>query len=78
MIISFFEEFPTKENLGKLKLVTWQTKLYVAAKSVKDFNRIRSTIKNKHIKEVIYWPVLEKEEGYWISPFSAGAHWLGS
>lgn len=70
MIISFFEEFPTKKNLDKLKLVSWPTKLYVAAKSLKEFNRIKSTIKNKHVKEVVYWPVLENDEGYWISPFS--------
>ncbi len=70
MIISFFEEFPTKENLSKLKLITWPTKLYLAANSLKEFNNIKSKIKNKNIKEFIYWPILKKEEGYWISPFS--------
>ncbi len=70
MQISFFEEFPTKSNLSKLKLVTWPTKLYVGAKSVAEFNRIKSTIKSKQVKEIIYWPLLEKKEGYWISPFS--------
>lgn len=70
MQISFFEEFPTKSNLSKLKLVTWPTKLYIGAKSLVEFNRIKSTIKNEHVKEVIYWPLLEKKEGYWISPFS--------
>ncbi|MFH0752465.1 MAG: hypothetical protein V1914_02600 [archaeon] len=70
MIVSFFEEFPTKRNLDKLKLVTWPTKLYIAAKCLKDFNKIKSNIKNKHVKEIVYWPILEKEEGYWISPFS--------
>ncbi len=71
MQISFFEEFPTKSNLSKLKLVTWPTKLYVGAKSLAEFNRIKSAIKDKHVKEVIYWPLLEKKEGYWISPFSS-------
>ncbi len=70
MIISFFEEFPTKANLNKLKLVSWPTKLYVAAKSIKEFKKIKSSIKNKHVKDVVYWPILEKKEGYWISPFS--------
>ncbi|MEK6845663.1 MAG: hypothetical protein AABY26_02800, partial [Nanoarchaeota archaeon] len=70
MQISFFEEFPILSNFSKLKLVTWPTKLYVGAKSVAEFNRIKSTIKSKQVKEIIYWPLLEKKEGYWISPFS--------
>ncbi len=32
MLISFFEEFPTKENLNKVKLIKFPTKLYIAAK----------------------------------------------
>ncbi len=70
MQISFFEEFPTSKNLSKLKLVTWLTKLHLGAKSLAEFNRIKSVIKDKHVKEAIYWPLLEQKEGYWISPFS--------
>ena len=70
MIISFFEEFPTKENLNKVKLIDFPTKLYLAAPSLKEFNQIKKSIKNKHIKEFVYWPILERNEGYWISPFS--------
>jgi len=70
MQISFFEEFPTKENLAKLKLVSWPTKLYVAAKSLNEFEVVKSSVKNKKVKEFVYWPILEKKEGYWISPFS--------
>ncbi|MBU0456718.1 MAG: hypothetical protein KKD75_01090 [Nanoarchaeota archaeon] len=85
MIISFFEEFPTDENLEKLRLITWPTKLHVAAKSPKEFEKIKKKVindnrndrndKNKkndknQIKELIYWPILERKEGYWISPFS--------
>ena len=70
MLISFFEEFPTKENLSRLQYVTWPTKLYLAAKSVEEFNALKSTIKNKHVIEYIYWPILQRREGYWISPFS--------
>ena len=69
MIISFFEEFPTKEHLDKVNLIRWPTKIYLAAKSVKEFQKIKALVKNKYIKEWIYWPVLEKKEGYWISPF---------
>jgi hypothetical protein len=70
MITSFFEEFPTKENLNKVKLIDFPTKLYLTAPSLKEFNQIKKSIKNKYIKEFIYWPILERKEGYWISPFS--------
>ncbi len=70
MLISLFEEFPTTKNLEKLKLVTWPTKLYLAAPSYREFQQLTSRIKNKHVKEFIYWPILTKNEGYWISPFS--------
>jgi len=70
MRISFFEEFSTKSNLEKLKLVSWPTKVYLAAKSLEEFNKIKKNIKDKNIEELVYWPVLDKREGYWISPFS--------
>jgi hypothetical protein len=70
MIISFFEEFPTKKNLNKVKLIDFPTKLYLAAPSLKEFNQIKKSINNKYIKEFIYWPILDRNEGYWISPFS--------
>ena len=47
MIISFFEEFPTPENMSKLKLITWPSKLYLAASSVQEFENLTESIKNK-------------------------------
>lgn len=74
MLISFFEEFPTKENLDKLKLIARPSKLYLAAESLKEFEKIKKRIgsgsNNKKVKEFIYWPILKKKEGYWLSPFS--------
>ena len=70
MIISFFEEFPTPENMSKLKLITWPSKIYLAASSAQEFERLTKSIKNKNVQEIIYWPILKKKEGYWISPFS--------
>ncbi len=70
MIVSFFEEYPTKENLAKLKLVSFPTKLYIAAESLDAFFKIKEKIKSKQVKDVIYWPLLKKEEGYWMSPFA--------
>ena len=69
MNISFFEEFPTKQNLEKIKLVTWPTTLIIAAKSVSEFHTLTKSFPN-HI-ESMYWPILEKSEGYWLSPFSS-------
>lgn len=68
MQISFFEEFPTKKNLAKIKYVPFPTKIYVAAHSLHEFKSI--SLPSKNIKERIYWPLLKREEGYWFSPFS--------
>ncbi len=68
MQISFFEEFPAKENLAKIKYVSFSTKIYLAAHSLKEFQNIG--LSSSNIKEKIYWPLLQKEEGYWFSPFS--------
>ncbi|HIG93593.1 TPA: hypothetical protein HA234_05345 [Candidatus Woesearchaeota archaeon] len=70
MLISFFEEFPTAENLQKVKQVTWRTKVYLAAKSVSQFKGYTANITSKKVQEVVYWPILSRQEGYWISPFS--------
>ncbi len=70
MIISFFEEFPTKANLKKLDLVDFPTKLYLAAHSIEQFKKLKQQIKNPNVKEIIFWPILKPKEGYWISPFT--------
>ncbi|MBI5391960.1 hypothetical protein HZB00_03070 [Candidatus Woesearchaeota archaeon] len=72
MQISFFEEFPTQENFQKLTLIHFPTKLYLASSSLKEFKKYARSLKkrNRFIREIIYWPVLSAEEGYWLSPFS--------
>lgn len=72
MIISFFEEFATEENLSKLELISFKSKIYVAAKDVNSFCVLREKIlkQNKKITEVIWWPVLRRDEQYWMSPWS--------
>lgn len=68
MKISFFEEFPTKETLDKLKLIpkSFGTKIYIVSHGLDEFNVFREKL-NFHL---VYWPVLEMREGYWISPFT--------
>ncbi|GAF92312.1 unnamed protein product, partial [marine sediment metagenome] len=45
-------------------------KIIFAAPSVKNFVGIRKKLKSSKVKDVIYWPVLKKSEGYYISAFS--------
>ncbi len=74
MQISFFEEFPSKKNLDKLKLIDFPFKLYLASPTLKGFLELKKKItkeyKKTKIKEFIYWPILKIKEGYWISPFT--------
>jgi len=74
MHIDFFEEFPTKQNLQKLRLIRWPCLVYLAAPSLKQFLEIEKRAK-KINKRIVYgyWPVLKKCEGYWISQFSQRA-----
>ncbi|MCD6081771.1 hypothetical protein J7J56_02650 [candidate division WOR-3 bacterium] len=68
MRISFFEEFPTLENLTKLDMLGYQTTVYVAAYSYTEFEHIQEFIKPH---DTVYWIVLRKFEGYWISPLAS-------
>lgn len=71
MKVSFYEEFPNKKNLEKLRLLSFETEVYVAAKSLKEFFDIRRRVEKISKKaRAYYWPILELEEGYWLSPFS--------
>jgi hypothetical protein len=72
MRISFFEEYPTGENLSKLRLVPFQTNLYLGCRDVREFLKLRAKLKKKFksLDKVIYWPILDLSEGYWLSAFS--------
>jgi hypothetical protein len=73
MKINFYEEFPKKENLDKIKLINFPTNLIITSKSINEFKSIKNKIKNyknKKISDVIYWPNLDEKEGYWFSAFS--------
>lgn len=72
MRISFFEEYPSPDNLEKLKIIPFDTSLYVAAKSLRDFLVLKSKIREeyKNVDKIIYWPILDLSEGYWLSALS--------
>ncbi len=69
MQIDFYEEFPTKKNLEKIKLVNWKSRVFIASKSIEHFKKLKKQVKetNKNIKTA-YWPLLKSS--YWVSPFS--------
>lgn len=69
MNIEFYEEFPNKENLKKLKLIKVPSKIFIAAKSIKEFKKYEKIAKGyKKNLRVAYWPIVKNS--YWISPFS--------
>jgi hypothetical protein len=69
MKIEFYEEFPNEENLRKLNLIKFPTKIFIASKSIEEFKKYERLAKSyKKNLEVAYWPILKNS--YWISPFS--------
>lgn len=72
MRISFFEEYPAEDSLSKLKMVPFKTDIYIASRNVVSFLRLSKRIKGefRNVGQVVYWPVLDLSEGYWISAFS--------
>ena len=69
MQIGFYEEFPSKDNLEKLKLIKFRTRIFIAAKSLSEFREYEQLVKNyKKNLEIGYWPIIPNS--YWISPFS--------
>ena len=64
MKIDFYEEFPTKENLQKLKLIDFSSRIFIAAHSLKEFKEFEKKVKKiyKNIKTA-YWPIIENS--YW-------------
>jgi hypothetical protein len=69
MQIEFYEEFPNKENLKKLKFIDFPTKIFIASKSVEEFLKYEKIAKSyKKDIEIAYWPIIKNS--YWISPFS--------
>ncbi len=68
MNVSFFAEFPW-EDLGKLSLIDFPVKVYLAATSLDEYRELESRAREINPQaETAYWPILEKS--YWVSPFS--------
>lgn len=71
MTVTLFEEFPTAENLSKLRYVDFPVNLFIAAPNIQVFYDIEESLKSSlQVETIGYWPTLAQEEGYWLSPFS--------
>jgi hypothetical protein len=69
MKIEFYEEFPSEQNLKKLKLIKFPTKIFIASKSLKELRKYEKLAKKyKKDLEVAFWPIVKNS--YWISPFA--------
>lgn len=70
MIISFFEEFPSSSVLKKAESIKFPFNLYLADYSLDSFKLYIKEIKNTNLKKAVWWPLLHKNDSYWISAFS--------
>lgn len=72
MKLGFFEEYPSDKTLAKIRMLPADIDLYIGCKSVKEFLGFKEKIKKdfENVREIAYWPILEMEEGYWLSGFS--------
>ncbi|HNW43391.1 MAG TPA: hypothetical protein PKI19_02735 [Elusimicrobiales bacterium] len=69
MLIDFFEEYPDKINLRKAELIDFDSTIYLAARSFREFREAEKLLKEANPKlRAAFWPVLESS--YWISPFA--------
>lgn len=68
MKISFFEEFPSQKVLEKCNSIRFPFKLILADYSFESFKLYENDLKkNDYCKDVIYWLLLHKKDGYWFS-----------
>lgn len=72
--IGLYEEFPVESRLRQLRFVPFPVTLAVAASSRSEFLELRTRIMREYsqVRDVYFWPLLSKDEGYypgtWSSP----------
>ncbi|MFA4886833.1 MAG: hypothetical protein WC595_01345 [Candidatus Nanoarchaeia archaeon] len=64
--ITFWCEFPEKVKWKEVK-IPFDTEIFIASSSIKEFNELRKKIPKK--LKLCVWPTLRKEEGYWFSGY---------
>lgn len=70
--IGLYEEFPVPWRLDKLAMVDFPTTLSLTASSRGQFESLRDAVQSQYpqVVEVLFWPLLSKEAGYYPGPFS--------
>lgn len=69
MRFNFFEEYPTLENLEKVKLIDFKSTIFLTANSFEEYKKNQKLLLSINSNlSTAYWPILPNS--YWISPFS--------
>jgi hypothetical protein len=70
--IGLYEEFPVPWRLAKLRQIDFPVTLAIAANSREQFIKLKQNILNAYpqVREVVFWPLLTKEEGYYPGAWS--------
>jgi hypothetical protein len=70
--IGLYEEFPNPWRLAKLRQLDFPVTLAIAARSQAEFMTLRDDILATYpqVREVVFWPLLAPEEGYYPGPWS--------
>ena len=73
--IGLYEEFPAPWRLERLKYIDFPVTLAVAAPSRPIFLKLRDTIMRQYpqVREVLFWPLLSPQEGYYPGTWSDAA-----
>lgn len=70
--VGLYEEFPNPWRLAKLQQVDFPVTLAIAANSREEFLGLRDSILSDYpqVREVYFWPLLAREEGYYPGTWS--------
>jgi hypothetical protein len=73
--VGLYEEFPSPGRLAKLRYIDFPVTLAVAAPSRGAFLTLRAMILHRYpqVREVYFWPLLAKREGYYPGTWSDAA-----
>lgn len=70
--VGLYEEFPVPWRLDKLAQVDFPVTLALAAPSRAEFEKLRDEVQQTYpqVGDVLFWPLLSRDEGYYPGPFS--------
>lgn len=73
--VGLYEEFPNPWRLAKLHQIDFPVTLALAAPSREEFLRLRGEVQREYpqVREVLFWPTLHQDEGYYLGSWSSHA-----